>query len=370
MPEIELAVVARIRDELAEEMDAEGLAVLRPAATESVTAALNAIEQGESWTPAVPPAVIAQIRYLARQGMPLEVVVRGYQIVFNVFLEFLGEEVADLPQAQEALRYALSVGSRHGDQLLSAFVAEHTDEVERLNRSPSRHLAERVQKLLAGGPGEAADLGYSLDAWHVGLIAAGPKAELACRTLAERLGCELLFLPRGEDMAWAWLGARRGIGFPDLDRHAEALDHSLSLAAGEPRQGLEGWRLTHREAQAALAVAPLEPRRLTRYSDVALLASAIGDGAAGRSLLDRYLRPLEAQRDGESLRETLRTYLAMDCNAASTAATLGVDRHTVQRRLAKAERSIGRPLAECRAELDVALRLQRLSGGTAGDAVS
>ncbi len=139
----------------------------------------------------------------------------------------------------------------------------------------------------------------------------------------------------------------------------------MSLAAGEPRDGLEGWRLTHREARAALVVTLMEPPRLTRYSDVALLAAALRDEATGKSLLHRYLKPLDENRDGPDLRETLRTYLDLSCNAASTAAALGVNRHTVQRRLRKVEERLGESLSGRRAELEVALRLERLAASAA-----
>jgi DNA-binding PucR family transcriptional regulator len=63
----------------------------------------------------------------------------------------------------------------------------------------------------------------------------------------------------------------------------------------------------------------------------------------------------------------VRTYLDLDCNAASTASALDVNRHTVQRRLKKIEEAIGERLSARRAELDVVLRLERLTAKTAED---
>ena len=133
------------------------------------------------------------------------------------------------------------------------------------------------------------------------------------------------------------------------------------MAVGEPREGIHGWRRTHREAQAALIVAQIERPRLTRYSDVALLAEALRGNVSGPSLVDRYLKPLDRRRDGDGLRETLRAYLDRDCNAASAAAALGVDRHTVQRRLRRVEMAVGESVSARRAELEVALRLEQLT---------
>lgn len=363
--EIEDALIARMRNsDLDVPLTPDALAGLRPAAIESVNAMASAFEKGEEWAPTVPPAVIAQIQYMARHGASLETVLRGYSLVGGAFFEFFAAKLSDFPQAQDVLRFAASWQSQHNDRLMSAFAAEYTKEVERLKHSPSRQLTERVRRLLDGGSGDI-DLDYRLDAFHIGLIADGARAELACRSLAERLGCDLLFLPHAEDTAWVWLGARRQIDFAELEQAAAGNGGSLSLAAGEQRHGIGGWRLSHREAQAARVLALVEPAPLTRYSDVALLATAFCDEATGRSLIDRYLGPLDRNRDGEGLRRTLRTYLDLDCNAASTAAALDVDRHTVQRRLKKVEESVGEPLSVRRAELDVALRLERLTATAA-----
>ncbi len=365
--EIEDAIIARMEslgDSSSPDnvLTSEVLAGFRPAAVESVNSMVNSFEEGDEWTPTLSPAIAANVQRLARAGAPLETVLSGFVLVGGVFFEFLAEKLSQPPHAPDALPYLMSWQRQHGDSLMNAFVAEYTKEVERLNRSPSRHLKKHVQKLLAGESGAEIQvrLGYPLQANHVGLIAAGPNAELECRTLAESLGCDLLAVPHGEETVWAWFGSSRGI---DLGRLGELAGRngSLSLAAGEPRDGVDGWRLSHREAQATLPVALLEPPGLTRYSDVALVADALRNEATGKALIDRYLGPWSQHRDGERLRATVRTYLDSDCNAASTASALKVNRHTVQRRLRKVEEAIGEPLSARRAELDVALRLERLT---------
>jgi purine catabolism regulator len=86
----------------------------------------------------------------------------------------------------------------------------------------------------------------------------------------------------------------------------------------------------------------------------------IDNDVARRSLVDAYLGPLDRDRAARHLRETLRAYFASDCNAVSTAEALGVDRHTVQRRLRRVEQAVGRSVDECRVEMDVALRVELL----------
>src|ERR1019366_2130810 len=141
-----------------------------------------------------------------------------------------------------------------------------------------------------------------------------------------------------------------------------------SLAIGEASVGIDGWRLTHRQAQAAMLVALRRPQRITWYSDVALLAAVLRDQELARSLVEVHLSPLEDQKDGGAVaRRTLRAYFAAGCNAATAAAALGVNRHTVERRLHTVEEKLGRLLHTCHAELEVALRLDELESpeGTA-----
>jgi DNA-binding PucR family transcriptional regulator len=131
---------------------------------------------------------------------------------------------------------------------------------------------------------------------------------------------------------------------------------------GEPGHGVEGWRLTHRQAQAAQWVALQRRGELTRYADELLLVAALKDGVLATSLRETYLSPLDARGEGNGLSATtLRAYFTSGCNAATAAAALRVDRHTVQRRLQRIEERLGRSIHDCRAELEVALRLEEFT---------
>ncbi len=133
------------------------------------------------------------------------------------------------------------------------------------------------------------------------------------------------------------------------------------MAIGEPAAGLAGWRLTHRQARAALAVAVRGRRPVVRYADVAILATVLRDDLLAGSLRRLYLEPLEDRRDrGETLRRTLRAWFAAGRNVSMAAAALGVSRQAVARRLRAAEERIGRPLDACDLELDAALRFAAL----------
>jgi DNA-binding PucR family transcriptional regulator len=122
---------------------------------------------------------------------------------------------------------------------------------------------------------------------------------------------------------------------------------------------MEGWRLTHRQARAALPIARQSQEPAVRYGDVALIASVLQDELLVRSLRQLYLEPLAEERDGgEVLRKTLRAYFEAERNVSSAAAALGVTRKTVTNRLGVVEECLDRPLGSCSAEVEVALLLE------------
>ena len=245
------------------------------------------------------------------------------------------------------------------DRLIAAVTDEYSREVERTGRSPERRRAALVLRLLAGRPVDPTELGYELDAWHIGVIATGKEARRVVRDLAAALDRKLLLVLRAEGTVWGWLGGRQRLAGSDVERRLPATwPTEVSLAMGEPGKGVEGWRLTHGQAQAALRVALRRPQVLTRYVDVALLAAALGDEVLTRSLPKIYLSPVGAR--GSDLRATLRAYFAADRSLSGAARSLGVVRQTVDNRLHTAEQAIGRPLHVCLPDLEVALQLDEL----------
>jgi DNA-binding PucR family transcriptional regulator len=164
---------------------------------------------------------------------------------------------------------------------------------------------------------------------------------------------------RGEETVGGWLGGRRRLAGSDIERLVPATwPADVSLAIGEPGRGVEGLRLTHGQAQAALRVVLRRPQRLTRYVDVALLAAALDDEVLARSLVAMYLSPLGDR--GSELRATLHAYFAASRSISSAASSLGVVRQTVENRLRTAEQAIGQPLRACLSNLEVALCLDEL----------
>jgi len=363
LTEIEDAIFARARtlSESVGEEDPEYVAGLRATVSESLDFALAHIEKGEEWMGPIPSTAAEQARRSARAGVRLDTVLRRYAAGDRLLGDFIMDEADRFPS--QDLRKVLRTHGPQVDRLMAAVATEYMDEVARMRRSPTQRLAERVQRLVAGeSPADIGGLEYTFDAWHLGMIVKGAKAEACARSLAAGLDSQVLIVPRGSGIVWVWLGARRPLAAPDVERLlSDGVAGDASLAVGEPRNGLDGWRLTHREAQAAQEVMLRKPQRLTRARDVILLAAVLRDDALTRSLFETYLAPLEGHGDsGAVLRETLRAYFSAGLNAATAAAALTVDRHTVQRRLRKVEEALGRLLPDCHAELMVALSLEEL----------
>jgi len=364
--EIETKIVTRIRDlsEPVGEENALYLEGLQGAVAEAVSYGIECIEKGGGWSAPIPPGVTQQARRSAQYGVRLDTVLRRYAAGNKVLEEFLVAEAGDVPR--ETLCRILRDQGPQVDRLMEAVAAEYEREQERVARSSTQRRTDHVLRLLSGedDPGDGVDLEYDFEIWHVGMILTGPKAENAMRLLSERLGYQLLHIPRDKDVVWGWLGSSRQPAVADLFRSLpESLPAGIALTIGEPREGFDGWCLTHREAQMALQVMRRKSERFTRGRDVVLRAAVLRDETFVRSLLDTYLAPIKDHgRLGPKLPETLRVYYSVGENTSITAEDLGISRQTVRQRLRAVEEVLDQPLHTCNAELRVALQLDELIG--------
>lgn len=358
--EIEEAILARVSALAPERLDHEYAQGLREAVSAATEHALETVELGEERVPAAPTELLAQARRAARAGVGLDTVLRRYFAGHAVISDFLLAEATAGPVPRDGrLQHLLGAQGAVLDRIVAAVSAEHAAETERLRCSEKRRKAERIERLLAGERLDTSRLAYDFEGHHTALIARGQGSQEAIRSLAKQLDRRLLLVERPEQSAWAWLGGRESLDPEDLLACArEVLLPKHHLAAGEPGEGLAGWRTSHRQAKVAVPVALRRGEQCVRYADVALLAAIAGDELLAAWLRQRYLAPLEARRGGGALRETLRAYFAAGCNVSAAAAALGVRRQTVANRLQTIERRLKRPIESCRGETEIALRLE------------
>lgn len=364
-PEIEEAVLARVRsvENPSAVEDPEYARGIKEAVQATLKHAICVLESGETASQPIPAQLIAQARCEARNAVGLDTVLRRYLACHGLLCDFAFQEAADSPAE---MRRALRALTAQLERVLAEVTDAYRLEVEARHRSTEHRRREQVGRLLAGEPQDSAELRYELELWHLGVVAAGSEAKKLLGGIATALDRRLLAVPAGGGEVWAWLGGNRRLAPQELAECVHVEPHAeLALAIGEPGRGVSGWRLTHRQARAALPVALRGGSRIVNYSDVALLAAALGDEVLIRSLTELYLVPLAAERDGgAALRETLCAYFAAGRSVSSAAAAVGVSRQTVNARLHAAERKIGRPLDGYGPDIETALRLWGLGDPT------
>lgn len=310
----------------------------------------------------IPVQLLAQARLAARCGVSLDTVLRRYCAGNTLFGDVLVEEAERVEVPRSDLRRLLRAQAACFDRLLDTVSEEYEREARSWVSGSKARRAEFVERLLAGELLDASSLGYEFEAWHLGVVAARPDAlGVVCGLAAtlDRACCSLIAekTPRGDGSAavasTTLMSSNRCASTGCLPR---ARSHF-----GEPSHGLAGWRLTHRQAAAALPIAMWSSKGFVRYSEVALLASVLHDDLLASSLHQLYLAPMQEDRDGGiSALQTLRAYFAAERNVSSAAAALGVNRNTVTARLRAIEERIGCRLSSCAADVEAALRLDEL----------
>lgn len=362
LPELQAAVKTRVYSisDPHEVVDPAYLQGLDRAIATAIDYRIAILEAADRRAPSIPPALLAQARLDARDGVPLDAVLRRYVASNALFDDFLVEEAGKADVSNAALRRLLGAHATQGDHLLAAVSAEHAREAKVRASTTAEQRRECVKRLLAGELADHSELGYELEARHLALMVKGERAQELLRGLATALDRHLLVVKREEEPIWAaWLGGQRPLDVQSVISAALGITpDGVFVTVGEPGEGLSGWRFSHLQAKAALPIAERRNQPVLRYADVTLLASIARDDLVEASLRQLYLAPLERARGGGTIaRETLRAYFDAERNISSTAAALGVDRRTVRNRIAAIEQLLGRPLKGSLADLEIALQL-------------
>ena len=311
-----------------------------------------------------PAAAVEYARRLAQRGTPLTALLRAYRVGHACFADWLLKELAE--QAHDAEK----------------MVAAYAEERENWLRNRSAARGARIRDLLSGERIDVSaaevTLGYRLRQYHVGLVCwAGDAAstadeitrlERAVSRVAGRAGChgDVVFLPRDESSAWAWLPLRIRDTFDAAAADTADMDADIHFAFGDAAKGTTGFRITHQQAIAAQAVALASgspaPRAVT-FSQVAPVAMMLTAKELLRPWVLSTLAGLATDDEHHArLRETLLVFLRSGGSYKTTAEQLVLHKNTVQYRVRKAEESLGRPVGDYRHDVELALQASHWLG--------
>src|SRR5215218_10674857 len=146
LPELQRAVATRIYaiSDPGDVADPGYLDRLNEAVGAAIEYRLGVLEGGERQAPEVPTVLLGQARLDARDGVPLDTVLRRYFAGNALFGDFLVEEAerAEVPSA--ALRPLLAAQATLGDRLIAAVSEEHAKEAKNRPRSAAERRRQTV----------------------------------------------------------------------------------------------------------------------------------------------------------------------------------------------------------------------------------
>jgi len=331
-----------------------------------------------------PAASLEYARRRAQRGTPLTALLRAYRLGHACFSDWLVRELARQADDARLITAATLSMSRivagYVDQTSEEIVAAYTGERENWLRNRTTARAARIRDLLSGQrinvSATEATLGYRLRQYHVGVVCwTGhsvasvdniTRLEHAISHIAGKAACsDPVFLPRDVSSAWAWLPLGIRDTFDAAGASADGVDGDIRFAFGDAAKGASGFRLTHRQALAAQAVALAAgpAPRAVAFREVAPVAMMLGSADLLRAWVLTTLGGLAGDDEHQArLRETLLAFLQSGGSYKATAEQLMLHKNTVQYRIRKAEESLGRPVAQNRHDIELALRASHWLG--------
>jgi hypothetical protein len=328
------------------------------------------------------PQMYDLARTLARRGYDLTLLLATYRIGQRAVWEFIAD-VAQTQISDPALRSAVllqfwSNAARWIDATIESLIVAFTEEREQWQRGMLARRASVVNTILAGNPVDldaaAATLGYPLRQHHTAFTLVVDECvpdsdvqrliESAARTVSNDVGgSRPLIISSGARAAWCWTATPKVAVTTDTPRMLQGVRGT----AGICHNGLDGFRLSHSEAVAALQVADYSTVSFVRFEDVeiACLAAGIVGAHVRAAFVRRELGDLADSDDASvRLRDTLRAYLKQGGDATATGASLSLHPNTVRYRIRQAEKKLGHPISRRRVHIEVALEIIGVFGST------
>ena len=320
-------------------------------------------------------------RTLARRGFDLPVLLSAYRIgqrsTWDFITDLLRTQVADPDLRSAVLLRFWSHATQWIDTVIESLIPVFNDEREQWQCGALARRTGIVKAILAKQSididGAVTTLGYPLQQHHIAFtIRIGdsvPDYELRhlLRQSAESVTTALgggrpLVISSGARSAWCWTSQP---STSPSDGAVFELSRFVRVSMGTCHPGVTGFRLTHLEAIAALAVAERYDAPVVRYEDVEIvcLAAGILCDDARTAFVQRELGGLiGADHATCRLRDTLRTYLKQGCDATATGEVLRMHANTVRYRIRQAEQRLGHGINQRRVQLELALEIGSFLG--------
>lgn len=338
----------------------------------------------------LPPSTLAIMRSAVWRQMPLSWHSRFYRLAHEHVWHWLYGRVLERTVDDADRASALDLVTRMLFQFIdrSTTRADEAYEVERETwlQGAAASRAAAIDDLLADRDQDerslSARLRYDLTRHHIGAVvwwdhpshgaASLPELSETVAQIGRSNGAESSIThPLGSSAVAGWFSRRRhfegdvklGLGKDG----GSPLPEGVKVAVGESAAGVNGFKLTHAQAERARQVATLGPPGDvigTRYRDVAVLALCASDPEHATQFVRRTLGSLAA--DEESTRRlamTLNVYLRENQSRTRAAADLSVHPNTVNYRVRRAEELLGRTIDEDSLDLRLALNMLPLLNG-------
>lgn len=381
-------VVAELHD--LEDKELEQLTV--QAAYSNVQAVLRGLAASELPSAAeAPEPTLHWVATLAQRGITVAAIPRCYLTGLLLCDAALRDAIRQL-DAPEKTKWQLATAASqylagYCEKISGDLVDYYQRERELWVRGADSVRAELVMAIVAGRPVDvhvtSAALGYNLDRSHVAMMVwSDPLAvdkpplqalKRAAAEIAHHLkGIELLVVPGGTSMVWAWTS---GPGLCDMPPEGWSIDAPLQASVGGLGHGLDGFIQSHRQARDARRMSGVFSHRIgtvVAHRDVALDALLTHDLSAARVFVQNELGELADDSErSRRLRATLAAFFDEGMSWGRTAERLGIHQNTVMYRVRQAQDLLGHPIDDRRLELEVALRLAAAGpnlspGGLAG----
>lgn len=366
--------------------DAQLVQLLRDTVTSNVDTFFSAIRNAIPIGHIEPPtAALEYARRLAQREVSADALVRAYRLGHRAALDVVLEEIRacelDPQLSLDVYEQMAAVSFAYIDLISQRVVATYQVERDRWlgNRNALRALL--VRELLAGGEVDvdAATIAirYQLRRNHIAIViwcdesADGDELdsmERFVQKLSESLGAQEspLFISVDRLTGWAWIplpACPESDVLAQIRLFAEQPGHAPAIAAGNPLPGIDGFRRSHQQAEHGRSVAIISgmtTRRIIAPSDPGLaIAALLGENVeAASAWVGEVLGPLASNTDADGrLRETLRVFLRTGSSHKAAAEELHLHSNSVKYRVHRAVERRGRPIADDRLDVEVALLL-------------